>query len=335
MRRLVGFLLVIHGLAHAGAGMWSMRSAPAWVITALWFVATTGFVLAGAGLLGAPRLEVRWRLLAAGAAVASLALLAFFWHPVLMIGAAIDAAILLDCLPFAHETVARRLGIPIHPARHRLARPLTIIVLMLAVYPAGLILLRPWHSQWGASAAERSASLPGDTLVPDARYRIDHAVTIRASADAVWPWLAQIGQDRAGFYSYDWLERLIGDPIYNADRIVPEWQRIARGDLVRAAPPDYLGGRLGRNLGWRVVEIVPERALVLDGWGAFVLRPIDDSTTRLIVRTRGDGTPSVTTVALAPLGLMVFEPAHFIMQRAMLLGIKKRAERAWALAPVP
>ena len=332
MRRLVGFLLVIHGLAHAGTGMWAMPSAPAWVITTLWLLATAGFVLAGAGLLGAPRLDVRWRPLAASGAVASLALLALFWHPVLMIGATIDAVILLDCIPFAHEIAARRLGVPTHPAKYRLARPLTVLVLLLAVYPAALILLRPWHTRWGASAADRSMSLPGDALVPEARYRIDHAVTIHASADAVWPWLAQIGQDRAGFYSYDWLERLIGDPIYNADRIVPEWQRLGRGDLVRAAPPDYLGGRLGRNLGWRVAEIVPGRALVLEGWGAFVLRPIDDSTTRLIVRTRGDGRPSVGAVALAPLGLMVLEPAHFIMQRRMLLGIKERAERAGAMA---
>jgi hypothetical protein len=304
------------------------------MITTLWLIATTGFVLAGAGLLGVPRLDVRWRPLAAVAAAASLALLALFWHPVLMIGAAVDGAILVDCIPFAHAIVARRVGLPIHPARHRLARPLTLLVLLLAVYPTGLILLRPWLTRWGSSADERSTSLPGDALA-DARYRIDHAVTIHASADAVWPWLAQIGQDRAGFYSYDWLERLIGDPIYNADRILPEWQRITRGDLVRAAPPDYLGGRLGRNLGWRVVEIVPGRALVLEGWGAFVLRPIDDSTTRLIVRTRGGGTPSFAAVALAPVGLMVFEPAHFIMQRGMLLGIKKRAERAWDMTPVP
>jgi hypothetical protein len=335
MRRLLGFLLVIHGLAHAGAGMWATRSAPPWVTTTLWIIATTGFVLAGAGLLGVSRLDVRWRPLAASAAATSLALLALSWHPVLMIGAVVDAAILVDCIPFAHEIVARRIGLPIHPARHRLARPLTIIVLLLAAYPAGLILLRPWHTRWGSSANELSASLPGDALVHDARYRIDHAVTIHASADAVWPWLAQIGQDRAGFYSYDWLERLIGDPIYNADRIRPEWQRIARGDLVRAAPADYLGGRLGRDLGWRVLEIVPGRALVLEGWGAFVLRPIDDSTTRLIVRTRGDGTPSFAAVALAPVGLLVFEPAHFIMQRGMLLGIKKRAEHAWGMTPVP
>jgi hypothetical protein len=115
MRRLVGLLLVIHALAHAGAGMWVMRSAPAWLVTALWLMATMGFVSGGAALLGVARLAVRWRTLAAGAAVASLALIMLYWHPMLMIGAAIDAAILLDCIPFAHEIAARSLGVPIHP----------------------------------------------------------------------------------------------------------------------------------------------------------------------------------------------------------------------------
>jgi hypothetical protein len=278
-------------------------------------------------LLGAPLLDRHWRSFAATASLASLGLFVLFWDRVLMIGAAIDAVILLDCMPFAHGILVRRIGVPVHPAHRRLAKTLSLIVAGLAIYLSTLILLRPWHMRWGASAVERTMPLPGDAVTTGAPYRIDHAVTIHAPADSVWPWLAQIGQDRAGFYSYDWLERLIGDPIYNADHIVPEWQHIARGDLVRAAPNDHLGGIFGRDLGWRVAELVPGRALVLEGWGAFVLHPVDDSTTRLIARTRGDGRPSLGAVALAPIGLLVFEPAHFIMQRRMLLGIKERAER--------
>ena len=160
-----------------------------------------------------------------------------------------------------------------HPAHHRLATTLSITVAGSAIYLSTLLLLRPWHVRWGASAVERIMPLPGDDMASGAPYRIDHAVTIHASADSVWPWLAQIGQDRAGFYSYDSLERLIGDPIYNADRIVPEWQHIARGNLVRAAPNDYLGGILGRDLGWRAAELVPGRALVpRDGARSFFIR---------------------------------------------------------------
>jgi len=149
-------------------------------------------------------------------------------------------------------------------------------------------------------------------------------VTIQATPPAVWPWLIQLGQDRGGFYSYDWLERLIGDEIRNAERIHPEWQTLRTGDLVRATQPDYLGGIFGPNVGWRVTRLDTNRVVVLGGWGAFVLQPANGST-RLIVRTRGNGKPNV---ALAPFGLLVFEPAHFIMQRRMLLGIKERVERA-------
>ena len=141
----------------------------------------------------------------------------------------------------------------------------------------------------------------------------------------MWPWLVQLGQDRGGFYSYDWLERAFGDDIRNADRIHPEWQTIARGDLVRATQPSYLGGKLG-DLGWKVTDVVPGRALILENWGAFVVRPVNDSTSRLHIRLRGPGAPSLAGVALAPFGLLVFEPAHFIMERGMLLGIRQRAE---------
>jgi hypothetical protein len=294
-----------------------------------------GFVSAGLGLIGLPRLDKHWRVLAVVAASASLALLALYPHPVLVLGFAIDGAILLESIPFVHRILTREIGIPLHPPQRHVPTVATVFGVMLLVYLSGLVLLRPSYTRWGVSDEERAARLTGDEVTENARYRIDHGVTIRAPADSVWPWLAQIGQDRAGFYSYDWLERAIGDPVHNAEQIVPQWQSIKEGDFVRAAPPNYLGGMLGRELGWRVSEVVPGRALVLEGWGAFVLQPLTDSTTRLFARTRGDGVPSLTAVPLAPIGLLVFEPAHFIMQRGMLLGIKKRAEHARVTARAP
>jgi hypothetical protein len=189
------------------------------------------------------------------------------------------------------------------------------------------VALRPWCVRWGTTAAERLMPLPGDEVVPVARYRMDHAITIAAPADSVWPWLAQVGQDRGGFYSYDWLERAFGDHVRNADRIHPEWQERAVGDLVRATQPDYLGGRLGRDLGWHLLRYEPPRAMVLEGWGAFVLLPQPDGTTRLYTRLRGEGKPSLASVVFGAPNLLVFEPAHFIMERGMLRGIKARAER--------
>lgn len=306
--------------------MWLTASGHLWIVTLIWWLAIIGFTAAGSGLLGFPWLDQRWRIFSSIGALASLALIALSWQPVLMIGAAIDAAILFDCIPFVHALVTRSLGVPEHPAHRRLSRIGSVPAGLLIAYVTMLLVARPWYVRWGVSDVELALSLTGDPVGSLNGYRIDHAVTINAPADSVWPWLVQLGQDRAGFYSYDWLERLAGDPIHNANRIVPEWQALHVGDLVRAAPANYLGGVFGHELGWRVSAVVPRRALVLEGWGAFVILPITDSTSRLIVRTRGEGKPSLGAVPLAPLGLLVFEPAHFVMQRGMLLGIKARAE---------
>ena len=99
-----------------------------------------------------------------------------------------------------------------------------------------ILLARPRQLRWGATDQERDDSLPGDELVANADLSATRAITIRASADQVWPWIAQLGQGRGGFYSYDFLENLIGCDIHSADRIVPEWQHVAVGDEVRLAP---------------------------------------------------------------------------------------------------
>lgn len=326
MRRLLGSVLVLHGIAHAAAGIWATPIGPTWFVTLLWWIAMVGFAAAGAGLIGVRRLDELWLPIAATAAVASILLIARYPTPATLVGSAIDGAVLIGAIPVAREIVLRDVGIPLHPPRRHVARLGTTIAVLALCYASGLVLLRPWHMRWGVTRAELSMPLPGDGLVSTAGYRIDHGITIHAPADSVWPWLAQLGQDRGGFYSYSWLERLVGDPVHNADHIVAEWQSINEGDLVRAAPPDYLGGVLGHDVGWRVTKVVPRRALVLDGWGAFVIVPIDDSTSRLLVRTRGEGKPTLGGVPLSALSLLVFEPAHFIMERGMLRGIKQRAE---------
>jgi len=323
-RASLGLLLVLHGLAHAGAGMWVAQRTPAGLLSALWTTAMVGFVGAGFGVLGVPVLRTHWRRLTVAAAVCSVVLLASGRHAVFALGVTLDAVLLALALRWGdslagRETASRR---P-HPAVARLAH---VAAGAFLVYLAAVLLLRPWHIRWGSTEAERRAALVGDERVPQAHYLMDHAVTIRAPADSVWPWLVQIGQDRGGFYSYAWLERAVGADVHNADRIVPEWQQRRVGDLVRGVPADYLGGAFGRDLGWRVVALEPGRALVLQNWGAFVLHPVGDSATRLHIRLRGEGRPSLAGVALAPAGLLVFEPAHFIMERGMMLGIKRRAE---------
>src|SRR3954447_6209424 len=170
---------------------------------------------------------------------------------------------------------------------------------------------RPLMLHWGATCADLRKPLPGDEIVPGHTVQSTRAVTIEAPVDAVWPWLAQIGQDRAGFYSYEALENLAGCEMRNADAIHPEWQWRARGETVF----------LHRLYGLRVERFEPGRTIVLAGWGAFVLDALGPDRTRLIARSRAARGPA------GLVGALLIEIPHFVMERKMLLGIKERAER--------
>ena len=97
---------------------------------------------------------------------------------------------------------------------------------------AVVALLRRCYLCWGATDDEMAIALPGDELLRRADLTATRAITIRGSAEGIWPWLAQLGQGRGGFYSYDFLENLVGCDIHSADRIVPEWQSINVGGEV-------------------------------------------------------------------------------------------------------
>ncbi len=101
------------------------------------------------------------------------------------------------------------------------------VLLMVAVYWAGI---HPWMTNWGSIAAERQMALPGDDVNPDRTRQSTLAITINAPSDVVWQWLVQVGQDRAGFYTYTWLENLFWADIHNVNEIRPEWQHLAVGD---------------------------------------------------------------------------------------------------------
>jgi hypothetical protein len=174
---------------------------------------------------------------------------------------------------------------------------------------------RPWMLRWGASDEDRARALPGDELASGPGPT--RAVSIDAPVDKVWPWLAQIGQDRGGFYSYEWLENLAGCRMRNADRIHPDWQHRDVGERVYLHP----------ELGLEVARFEPPHALVLEGWGAFVVAPIDARRTRLLARGRRP-----PGWAERVYNVLLMELPHFVMERRMLLGIKERAERHAARA---
>ncbi len=333
---LLAILLMVHALAHAAAGMWASARAPLLLVTPLWLVAMCGFLAVALALLGVERLRPRAEHLTVVATIASAILLRLagvgLWSFVGLAIGIVFCGLVRWWARCAHpeiHTPTFSTGevdvVPEHPPLRR--RIGAGVAYLWIASTAVLIVARPWVQRWGSTAAERTGPVPGIALSGPPTYQIDHAVTVHAPAAAVWPWVAQLGQDRAGFYSYDWLERAVGDDVHNVDSLVPAWQARRVGDLVRAAQPDYLGGRLGRDLGWTITYWDPPRAMVLKNWGAFVVSAVDDSTSRLRVHTRGDGAPSMAVIPLAALSFYTFEPVHFVMQRAMLLGIKARAER--------
>lgn len=199
----------------------------------------------------------------------------------------------------------------------------------VAALAAGYVFaVRPWHLRWGATDEELTERLPGDEVKPDAKIQVTHAITIDAPPEMVWKWLVQIGQGRGGFYSYDWLENLFDLRVQNAEEIRPEWQELRVGDFIRAAHKGWLAGKFDDKAGWFVVTLDPDRALVLrdeieQGTWAFVLKPIGERKTRFLIRARGDE-PMRVGRKLFHYGL--FEPAHFVMERKMLLTLKQRAE---------
>ena len=196
----------------------------------------------------------------------------------------------------------------------------------------GAVALAAWLQSvwnWGSTDTEQETTLPGDELVPEPAIITTRAVSIDASANEVWRWLVQIGQDRGGMYSYDWLENLVGLHIHSAEQIREEWQTLAVGDRIRLVPVGWLGMKEGLAL--PVERIDPPRYLVLreapsetpwDAIWSFHTLPDDASHCRLVSRTRATRQSGLSRVAALPMDLVALA-----MTRRMLLGIKQRAER--------
>ncbi|HZD87164.1 MAG TPA: SRPBCC family protein [Gaiellaceae bacterium] len=195
---------------------------------------------------------------------------------------------------------------------------------------AGLYWLpfRGWFRHWGATPEEVARPMAGDALIADPTLEETAAVTVDAPPDDIWPWLVQIGYQRGGLYSYDWLDRLFGildRP--SATRILPELQQLSLGDRISF-------GREGPTRQELTVSVLePPRALALSAraggmdwvwqWGLY---PIDDERTRLVARS----TERVPGNPLWWLALQITDPAAFVMGRKMLLNLKDRAEKLHA-----
>ena len=193
-----------------------------------------------------------------------------------------------------------------------------LTILAVAVY---LLLVQPWHLRWGATDDEVQRLLPGDEIMPDPDYECTHAITIHAPREDVWPWLVQIGQDRGGFYSYTWIENLLGMDIHNVDRIVPQWQHLKVGDRVGLAPGNWMTVASTEPGQWVVFDMPLGKQT---SW-AFVLDRIDARTTRFLIRLRMEARGRA--IRYSP-----FDPGHFIMERKTMLRMKQMAEAASGVA---
>ncbi len=184
--------------------------------------------------------------------------------------------------------------------------------------------------RWGTVGTEATDSLPGDELVPEPKWGYTLGIVVDASPEDVWPWIAQLGQGRGGFYTYQTLENIAGCRITNTTEILPDHQHPAVGEgilLYSDAPP------------LRIEIVDPPNTLVLFGspveiggeesWGVstwqFVVKPGSDGGSRLLTRGRYDHTPDWKS-RLA-FGRFPLEVISFVMSRKMMLEIKRLAER--------
>lgn len=237
---------------------------------------------------------------------------------------------------------------------------LSVVASLIATY---LVAIRPMRRTWGVDADEAARTFPGDDVVADAEISDTRGITVDAVPAAVWPWLMQMGYGRAGWYSYD---RLDSDR-HSAERILPEHQSLAVGDIV----PSWPGG------GFRVAAVDPGRSLVLQldtelvnsqaeaaaapaaptdeatpiatnlkvagamggaampefkaSW-AFVLEPVDGGRTRIIERFRvWSPAPSGPQRLMLPF----FGFGVFLMTRKQMLGLKERAGRTVVVPALP
>lgn len=187
-----------------------------------------------------------------------------------------------------------------------------------ALLSPGIALIRRAMLPAVVAAADRAWRIEGDDLVPEPRGQLTHATTIDAPPADVWPWLVQMGCQRAGWYSWDVLDN---GRVRSADHIIPELQHLAIGDVLPARPVG--------DVGFEVLRIIPDRALVLRGlspdwpgtW-AFVLEPLGANRTRLVTRYRAGLPANRSTAMMMP----VWSAVHRFMETKQLRTIKHHAE---------
>jgi hypothetical protein len=188
-----------------------------------------------------------------------------------------------------------------------------IMSLQILVY---IVFLRPKILAWGASDDEVNMPLIGDDLAPS--ISATRAISINAPISEVWKWVIQLGADRGGFFSYAFIEKAMGYEMREAES-EPEFYDM---DVGRIVPASLDESKSIIKYNFPVVAVEPGESFVLKEWGAFVLREISPTQTRLIVRTHGREYPNLLSKLVDSAG----QALHYIMERRMLMGFKAQAE---------
>lgn len=219
----------------------------------------------------------------------------------------------------------------------------TILAAVVGPLTLGWAALYFLGRNWGSTEAERRAALRRDELVPQPKAVTDHATTIDAPPEAVWPWLQQVGWHRGGWYTARWVDVLLfpnNQP--SADHLLPEYRGgLSVGDHVPDGPPES-------GCFFHVEIVEPNRLLVLRSTTHLPRRLLDDPRVRLnwtwtfrLEPLEGGRTRFHFRVRMTarPWWLVWFfqafiVPADFIMARSLCVGLKQRAERPANESPV-
>src|ERR1017187_6305169 len=204
----------------------------------------------------------------------------------------------------------------------RAAATRSLAVFALNILSIGFyyVVVRPGQLRWGATQEELARPLPGDDLVASPTFCATRAVTITGRPEDIWPWILQIGYDRAGFYGYDLIENLGSKRgIRSAAKIVPDLQRLGVGDRVYMSRIAYLvihAMTANRFLVWVGDEDPPTGAFT------FGLFPVDEKHTRLVIRARLRYRWTDSRILLD----LFTEFGDHVAVPKMLLGVRDRVE---------
>ena len=214
---------------------------------------------------------------------------------------------------------------------HRVATAAALAAIATTAYAA----LHRLGTTSGSSAAERRRSLPGDDLIDDPTLVTNHAATLSAPPEEVWPWLTQVGWHRGGWYTPRWVDRLLfPDNWPSAESLDPDLVRDLRpGDRIPDGPPGTAEFVVELADAPHVL-VLHSRSHLAPGWDArfgasldwvwtFALDPAPNNSTRLLIRNRGRVQPAWLDLAYRA----SIVPSDHVMTRGMFTGLEERVSR--------